>query len=197
MRARRRIRHGLTAVTAGLTAAWGPARAEVPVQSVIYAGAATPASPRGPGLALAAYHWRTPLVADLSVYAGPRWGFLGDRLGVELKAGAYTSSAFRPVLNLELDWRDGPLLLEYFAEVYGNGEHYHWVDARHGVGALWAGVVGDLTWDPRTAQWTGGLGPELGVGVGGLELLVAPTWDLEGAFTMRVFLNLEVGAPRG
>jgi hypothetical protein len=174
-----------------------PVRAEVPVQTVVYVGTSRPATARGPGLALAAYHWRTPDVADLSVYAGPSWDFLGQRLGLELKAGAYTFAAFRPVLNLEVSWDDGPLLLDYFGEVYGNGEHYHWVDARYALGALWAGLVGDLTWDPKTARWTGGLGPEFGVGHGGLELLVAPTWDLDGAFSVRLFLNVELGPRPG
>lgn len=177
---------GLTQVIAA------PAYALPPAQSVVYVGTEVPKSDGWPTLTLAGYLWQAPGTTEISAYAGPRWDFLGERLGVEVKLGGYAAERFRPVVNLEVLWEDGPLSLGYFGDVSWPGGHYSWLDGSYKVGPLSVGAMADLTWERSPHVFQAAAGPVIGAGVAGFDVAVAPTWDLHGDLTVRLFLSLQL-----
>ena len=63
------------------------AQALPPAQSVVYVGTEVAKSDSWPALSLAGYQWQAGGTTEISAYLGPRWDFLEDRLGLELKIG--------------------------------------------------------------------------------------------------------------
>lgn len=168
-----------------------PAQAEVPAQAIVYVGTSLPVRTGGPTVSIAAYGWSTARTSSLSLYAGPCWAFLGDRLEVEVKVGAYVDSGAVPVLNLELTWEDGPLQLDWFTDVFWPAGAYTWLAGRWGFGPLYAGALADATLQ-RRGDDEFAAGPMFGVGSKALALGVAPMWSSESDFTLRFLIDLTI-----
>lgn len=174
-----------------------PAQAMPPAQSVVYVGTEVPQEGGWPKLSLGGYLWQAAGSSEISAYIGPRWDFLGDRLGLELKVGGYAAEQFKPVVNVELLWDDGPLSLGYFGDFYWPTGHYSWLDGTYEVGPLMIGAMADLTWQQNPRVFEAAAGPLIGAGHKGFDVSVATTWDLKGDLTVRVFLNLQLNGLNG
>ncbi len=168
-----------------------PAQAEIPAQTILYVGHAAPIRAGGPKLAIAAYVGSAARARSLSLYAGPNWAFLGDRLGVEVKLGAYVDSEATPVLNMEFTWEEGPLLLDWFTDVYPPAGTYTWLSGKWAFGPVFAGALADGTWQ-RDGGNEFSAGPLVGAGSKAMAVAVAPLWSSETDFTLRFLIDLTI-----
>ena len=169
-----------------------PVQAMPPAQSVVYVGTEVPKEEGWPKLSLAGYLWQAPGTREISAYVGPRWDFLEDRLGLEIKVGGYAADEFKPVVNVEVLWEDGPLSLGYFGDFSWPTAHYSWLDGTYAFGPLSLGAMADLTWQHSPRVLEAAAGPLIGAGHKGFDVALAPTWDLKGNLTVRVFLSLQL-----
>lgn len=184
------VRHGFAALLlAAVVAAPVDVAADPPAQATIYVGSDVPVSEGGPSVAIAAYSWSTGSKTSLSLYAGPHWNFFSDRLGFELKAGAYADAVAQPVLNAELMWEDGNLELDWFNDVYWPAGAYSWLSGKYWFGPLFVGAMADSTIERSNFELNAG--PMFGAGRSSFDVGVAPLYsNLEG-FVLRVLINVE------
>lgn len=170
--------------------------AQPPAQALIYVGSSVPVGETGPSVTISAYSWATGHARSLSLYAGPHWDFLADRLGFEIKAGVYagnltsTADLAQPALNAEVMWQEGNLQLDWFNDVYWPAGAYSWLSGKYWFGPVFIGAMADSTIERHNFEVNAG--PVFGAGRSSFDVGVAPLYSNQQGFVLRILVDVEL-----